>query len=260
MSDISRRRRIAGRLLLGTAAIALPLTASVSYAAGTPDEIESVDVAPSVAAVPAPPAAPAAPLPPAAPLAPDAPVAPEAPVAPKAEKNVQVFKIKRKDGADGEQVFAIRADHKLSEAQRRKFEEMGKKFASEDWEKFAERQAKMAEKMAESQAQWTIRLRDMDKEIAAHMASVEDHMPLVEERCDDKGTTTREWTDDKGRKHIMICEREIQRVAMNSAAMGLRQARASIAANREMSADVRDEVLQELDAEIERIESGKEDS
>ncbi|MXO58673.1 hypothetical protein GRI89_03840 [Altererythrobacter salegens] len=244
MSDVSRRRRIAGRLLFGAATVALPLTASVSYAAGQSDEIQSVELAPSVAAVPEAPEAP---------LAPEAPAAPEAPVAPEAVKEVHVFKLQRTDGDAGDdgqrRVFVMRSDGQLTDEQRRHFEAMAKEYDSEKWQKFAERQAKMAEKQAEMAA----KLAEKHLEFAWNEADV----PLVEERCDGEGTTTKNWTDDSGRKHIMICERAIERMATRSAAMGLRAARDSIARNREMSADVRDEVLEELDAEIQRIERGE---
>ena len=69
MSDISPRRRFAGRALLIGGALALPLTASISYAASESGAFEDLPEAP---------AAPAAPQPPAAPFAPQAPEAPAA--------------------------------------------------------------------------------------------------------------------------------------------------------------------------------------
>ena len=67
MSEVSSGRRRLGILAITTTALALPLTASISYAQGEP---------------PLPPEPPVAPQPPAAPLAPAAPKAPEAPAAP----------------------------------------------------------------------------------------------------------------------------------------------------------------------------------
>jgi beta-lactamase regulating signal transducer with metallopeptidase domain len=90
MGDISERRRWLGRGLIATGALALPLTASISYAAGA-QEPEA----------PLPPEAPAAvepPLPPEAPLAPEAPLPPEAPQAGQAP--VQHFEL-RHEGAGG---------------------------------------------------------------------------------------------------------------------------------------------------------------
>ena len=123
MSDISRRRRILGRLLFGAAAVAVPLTASVSYAQSEPSAVEEVDVAPSVAA------------------APDAPeVRRDVRViridrdgdadseAPEGEKDVFVYRLHR-DGdaplAEGERRMIFREQRELSEEQRKRFEEMG---------------------------------------------------------------------------------------------------------------------------------------
>jgi hypothetical protein len=255
MSDFSARRRIAGRLLLGAAAVvALPLTASVSYAAVEAD----------VQDVPLPPSAPAAPLPPAAPAAPLPPDAPEAPeevrvfkfvhrgadgdVAAKDGEDVHVFRFRREgDGPmpDGERhIFRFENDRELTAEQKQRFEEMAKRYQGRDWEEFAEKQAEMAIRMAE-----------------LHKTA-----PIVETDCDgdDKDTTTRSWTDKDGRQRIVICERNIERMAARSAeqalrgaAMGLRQARSSIASNRQIDAEIRDEILEDLDEEIQRIERGE---
>ena len=69
MSEPTSQSRLLGRLLLGAAALALPLTASITYADAT---------------------APEPPAPPAAPSAPQAPEAPEAPMAPAVHKSVKV--------------------------------------------------------------------------------------------------------------------------------------------------------------------------
>src|SRR6478735_583647 len=83
MSDVSPSRRRLGRWLLAGGALALPLTASVSYAAAAQDgPLQPVDVAPSDA----PPASPVPPVPPVPPGAIQAPLPPAAPDAPKVEK------------------------------------------------------------------------------------------------------------------------------------------------------------------------------
>ena len=84
MPDIPVRRRLLGRVLVAGGALALPLTASVSYAAAE---------APDMPAPPVPPAAPqpleAVPLPPSAPPAPQASaLAPEPPLPPVAPRPV----------------------------------------------------------------------------------------------------------------------------------------------------------------------------
>jgi len=75
MSQMSPRRRFAGRALLAAGVLALPLTATISYAAS---EAQSEAPVP-----PAPAAAPSASDAPQAPNPPEAPAAPEAPGAPK---------------------------------------------------------------------------------------------------------------------------------------------------------------------------------
>ena len=87
MADISARRRWSGRLLLAGAALALPLTGSISYAQSEP------------ASPPAPPA-PVAPLtPPAAVAAPTPPTPPEAPTVTVSEDGkVRIVRIERRDG------------------------------------------------------------------------------------------------------------------------------------------------------------------
>lgn len=72
MSDLSPRRRLAGRALLGAGLLALPLTASISYAASEAGTEAAVEA-------PEPPAPPAPPEAPEAPNAPDAPPPPGAP-------------------------------------------------------------------------------------------------------------------------------------------------------------------------------------
>lgn len=74
MTEPTAARRLAGRLLIGAAALALPLTATITYAAAD---------------------APDAPQPPAAPSAPSAPTPPEAPEAPSAPGKMKVHKVQK---------------------------------------------------------------------------------------------------------------------------------------------------------------------
>ncbi|MEM1051339.1 MAG: M56 family metallopeptidase [Pseudomonadota bacterium] len=80
MENTNSRRRMTGRLMLGAAVVALPMTASISYAAS---ELPQV---PEVAAE-----VPAFPVAPVAPAAPEAPSAPEAPEAPLVEDQIIVI-------------------------------------------------------------------------------------------------------------------------------------------------------------------------
>jgi beta-lactamase regulating signal transducer with metallopeptidase domain len=239
MTDVSPSRRRLGRWLLAGGALALPLTASVSYASAQDSEVESIDVAPSDV----PPAPPVPPLPPEPPRAPEAP---PAPAAPKVERQVHVFKLSR-DGdvdADGEQgekhVFVLRSDGPLSEAQKQHFEEMRR-----EWEK----------KGAEWRVKWE-KLAGEQRKLAVAFA---DSAPEVSTDCDKAaGSASRSWTDDSGRQHVVICERIIRdraRMAQGQALLSLRGARNMIAGNSDMSASVKQEVLAELDKEIARLEA-----
>ncbi|MEL7190052.1 MAG: M56 family metallopeptidase, partial [Pseudomonadota bacterium] len=87
MTDMSKTRRIAGRCMLGVSALALPLTASISYAESQAEAPPEPPAAP--APVSAPVDIPAPPTPP-APSAPDAdvPSPPEAPEPPEAATRI----------------------------------------------------------------------------------------------------------------------------------------------------------------------------
>jgi beta-lactamase regulating signal transducer with metallopeptidase domain len=234
MSDISRRRRIAGRLLLGAAALAVPLTASVSYAQAEGSTVEEVDVAPSEAA-PA-----------------DAPeVRRDVRVIridrdkdaedPDGEKDVLVYRLHRDGDAplpEGERFF-FREQRELSEEQRKRFEEMAK-----EWEKKGE--------------EWAARSGEFEalaREHEVRALALAERAPRVIERCDEGADGVTETTDDKGKRTIVICERRIERHARLGALSGLRGARAMIAGNRQLDTSVRNEILQDLDREIARIES-----
>lgn len=74
MTDISPARRFAARLTIATAVLALPLTASISYAEAPPaPQSPHAPMAPALSQVPASPAAASAPTAPSAPSAPQAP-------------------------------------------------------------------------------------------------------------------------------------------------------------------------------------------
>ena len=239
MSDISRRRRIFGRLLFGAAAVAVPLTASVSYAQAEPGTVEEVDVAPSVAAQA------------------------EVTEAPEVRREMRVVRIGEEgdedvEAADGETVrrfqlrregdaplaegerrsFVFRHDGELSEEQRKKFEEM-----AVEWEKKG--------------AEWAARAGEFEalaREHEGRALALAERAPRVIQRCDEGADGVTETTDDKGKRTIVICERRIESHARLGALSGLRGARAMIAGNAQLDGEVRDDILNDLDREIERIE------
>jgi len=138
----------------------------------------------------------------------------------------------------------------LTPEQRKHFEQMRR-----EWEKKgAEWQKKAGEwqKMAKDQQRFALAFADNVPEVSSDCGKTE-------------GSASRSWTDDKGHQHVVICERIVRDQAqmgqhmalmgMNHARMGLRQAREAIAANSDMSASVKQEVLADLDREIARLEA-----
>ncbi|MBO9519000.1 MAG: antirepressor regulating drug resistance protein [Porphyrobacter sp.] len=248
MGDISERRRWVGRGLIATSALALPLTASFSYAVGAQEpEPPLPPEAPAGVEPPAPP------VPPEAPAAPNAPLPPEAPQAgqgqvqqfelrregPDGKPQVQQFTLRRGPGAQGDLPPMPQVPRMEFHAQGNptdpdfgaKMEAWGKEMEKwgEEWgEKYAAQMEKQAEQWAE----------------AGRRAE-----PEVVQSCDP--SERRRSTTSDGRQRIVICERDYQMAA----ATGLRQARASIARNSQISEEVRREVLDDLDDEIRRIES-----
>lgn len=244
MSETSRRRRWLGRTLLGASVLALPLTASISYAA--------------TSAQPAPPASPA---PPSAELPPAPPAPPEFEAAP-GQDDIRTL-VARGDGPDSERAVheftvpppperlavaelpqpsqlpqppqpprfdAFAHGHPGDPEFEARLEEFGR--AMEKWgEQFGERMAADAEARAEA---W---------------AKVQHQMPEVVESCDP--SERRRTTNADGRPRIVLCEREIELAARSS----LRQARNAIARNRDMSENIRRDVLRNLDEEIARLEA-----
>jgi len=237
MSDVSRRRRILGRLLFGAAAVAVPLTASVSYAQADPSAVEEVDIAPSAAAPGD---------------------------EPDVRREVRVIRVDkdRAEGAEGEDgegdvhVFRLRreGDAPLAEGERRSFVfRHGGELSEEQRKKFEE----MALEWEKKGAEWTARAGEFEalaREHEGRALAMAARAPRVIQRCDEGSEGVTETTDESGKKTIVICERRIERNARLGALGGLRGARAMIAGNRELSAAVRDEILRDLDSEIARIE------
>ena len=241
MSETSRRRRWFGRILVAASALALPLTASISYAAANAQP-----------APPAPPAPPSAELPP-APPAPPAP--PEAPEVRNGEVRTMVL---RRHGGGGETVvlrhpqgaqnwpqFNWQGDPNSEEFQasmeefQREMEKFGEEWAeqhAEDWAKYGEQWARYGEQHAAQAQALAQRAQRMAPEVIVH--------------CDDESSPARATRTEDGRQQIVICNAQMNRFARSS----LRNARNSIASNREISAEVRNEILEDLDEEIQRIE------
>src|SRR5690554_5011212 len=231
MSERSHRRRWFGRGLLGASALALPLTASISYAAAEARFSSPLPPAPPQAAV-----APAAPLPPAPPEALAAgefsaaanadngrllPVSTPAVPSPPAPPLPPVPPLPPMPQAE---VHGV-SPHDPEFAER--MEEFSR--AMEEWgEALGERYAAQAEAWAEA---------------------VERNAPEVVESCDPNVRLQAHNQD--GRPRVVICRRDAQLAASS----GLRSARVAIAGNGHISADIRAQIVEDLDRQIARMES-----
>jgi beta-lactamase regulating signal transducer with metallopeptidase domain len=262
MSDITPGRRWLGRGLIVTAAsLALPLTASISYSVANAQ-------APEVPAPPAPQAAPAAP----ASIDPDGPVAPAAPTA---APSAQTY-ILRSEGADGKPVVQHFGYNRhgptpppnvpMPQMPNMVFNDWGAP-ADPDFDRKMEEWSEQMEKWGEEYGeQWEKWGEQQGAQALAWSEQARRNAPEVVHSCD-KADMARATTQD-GRPRIVICPEvhvrlaeqaqaraEAQAARANAQALAnLRRSRGAIAANRGMDAEVRQEVLDDLDREIERME------
>jgi bla regulator protein blaR1 len=269
MTDISPRRRWTARVLLGSGMLALPLTASISYAQSQPP------AAPSAPAVPAAPSAPAAAE---APSAPQPPAAPEAPrVTVTDEGDTRVIRIKRatrgeeeaKDAKDAKRAewvdrkVYIRNGKPMTPEERAAFEkemadlrkqlhvELGEngKLHRElrlEFGEHGEMQKKLREKLGEHgevRREMRIALLDAAKaraEASAALASA----PRVVVRCRDGQKEISETiTTPDGRTQVFVCNS----LATAEAKRAIAAARAEIARTRDLTDTQRAEALRSLD-------------
>ncbi|MCM0000398.1 MAG: M56 family metallopeptidase [Erythrobacter sp.] len=250
MSDLSPRRRMAGRALLGAGLLALPLTASITYAAG---ENDSIFEAPEP---PAPPSPPEAPQPPEAPTPPAPPsvllIDPDAPGAPG---DTQVTERVWRDATGKERrVKIVTRGRPDTEALARELEGM------EHLDK-AEREAMLAEVRA-SLAEADKALADLPRIIAEAEASAASaraeagRQPrvIVKHECKPGSEEVSEITTKEGTQIVSICQKRIYATAV----MGLREARDEIAADKDIPEETRKQLLRTLDSQISRWNGGKE--
>lgn len=236
MNDISQRRRWTGRLMMGAALLAIPLTASYSYA----ESIPSVKV-------PEAPAAPAAlstsgtvvdaPKPPVAPHAPamlqDAPEPPEPGTATDADTQVFVIRDIEED-EDGKKHKVIRGERKI--------------VIKGDEKMTREEREELMKELREELAEVEVEVKEAMQEVRLAVLEMDQDGQKVKIRTECKdGDGHGEWTDKDGTKVIHICKSQV----MASALTGLKSAREAIAKNTDMDKSMRDEVLQALDEKIE---------
>ena len=258
MSDHSIRRRRAGNVLVAIAALALPLTASFSYAQSHDGEL------------PAPPAAPGAPLPPEASLPPQAPVAPDAAEAPTPVRELvdamapdglrevhvlgdgHVERIERlHTGRDKVRVrkFAVRdSDGELIHPESPEFREQMR--ALEERLGKLDGEIRRAVVIDETRIDRATAHAHAAAERAAHAGAHAARMaPRVVEDCDASDGLSESRNAD-GTRTVRICRTRIAGHAIR----GLRAARAEIAHNHEMGDEARRQVLESLDREIAHLE------
>lgn len=254
MTHLSPRRRMAGRALLGAGLLALPLTASISYAAS--------EAARGTPAPPAPPLAPAAPQAPTAPSAPDAPAAPEAPEAPEAPRTIMVVDSKGRvvtsenafvterttTGENGEEktvrVVVRGGAPDVTWLERQRADEGAAAARSEAIE------IALREGLAEAE-----RVRkDMPRIIEEAMAAAEQArgaVPrvIVRQACKPgSNEITETITGKDGTQVVTICQSRVTA----SARAGLEEARAEIARDKDIPDATRKRVLEQLDRQIAR--------
>lgn len=248
MSDTSKRRRIAGRLMLGAAVIALPLTATISYAASEAPQAPEAPAAPSGAPTPL--------APPAPPSPPDAPDAPGAPEGERAERVIIEIDPDSEAGGDvrrEERVFVFRSgEHEdASEDRERRVVRLvqrdGNTMSEEEFEEIRIELRRSLDEADKALAEMPAIMERAMRE--AEQARTEgEGRTIVRMECDnnsDDVATTTELGD--GRRVVMLCQTRV----MAKAREGLQQAREEIARDREMSDRIRIRILRELDRQIE---------
>ena len=274
MSDVSPRRRWAGRVLLAGAALALPLTASVSYAE-----------APEPAAPLAPPAPPAAPAPPVAPPPPDALEAPLPPAAPEAPPamHVVLFSAEEASEAAGEpREEALAVSRHAARAQaaadraKRKAEAAAKKARSHAEEAAAARTQYTRSFAFASSSDKPMSGKEMEKrlkllhsiegneffamfgedgpefDIEFDFSAIENAdftMPEISIDCDGEAKSFSADDDEAIDRHVMFCTTRV----MANAREALKRARDAVKHDRSLEREIRNEVLRSLDEQIEMM-------
>ena len=238
MSDPTPRRRLFGRALLGAGLLALPLTASITYAAGD-----------NAMQPPEPPAAPDAPLP---------PLPPETAEAPQGSERVKVFVLERKvapeggDAAEGEGQPGDAGDVTEQVLRDADGKERRTRLVVRSTDP-AQREALIAELRAQL-ADGERLPPDLPRIIAEARAKA-DAAPgsrpriMVLKDCRPGSPDPAEViTDADGKQTIMVCQTRVSA----SARRGLEEAREEIAQDKTIPDDTRKQVLKTLDRQIAR--------
>ena len=281
MDDGSRGRRWAARGAVAAALLAVPMTASISYA-------EPV-AAPEAPAAPFAPTAPVA----AAFAAPDAPPAPDAPDAPPAPETPDAREFIAAQERKIEREF-IRAERDIERAEReieRARETVARaerdparhaRWDGRDWDQMSDKEKRAFKKemaqlrkdladggkvqrelqqiearqvdRAESRREVQVALAEAHAEAAQVRAEAVAEKavasaPKVVMKCLDKDRAVTTKVDANGRTTMYVCESYGDMVALKA----LKHTRKSIASDSKWSDDTRAEILADIDAEIARL-------
>lgn len=260
MSDLSRRRRWAGRSLFAASALALPLTASISYAAATAEAREPAKTLTASSPLTASHASAAlAAAEPRARQVADAADGeaglhphPDGPTIPLGPSEVAPMPQFRGTGDPTDPEWQARMEEWGREMEQwgeqwgEKWAEWGQKHGEQwgkQWERWGEQQREQALAMAEHQRELGERQREQalvraERQREQGLARAERQREQALARAEQQREQSQAWAATERRR----------------ASSALRNARESIAHNQGMSEAVRAEVLQELDEEIARIE------
>lgn len=260
MSDISPRRRLAGRVAITSAFLAVPLTASIVYAEGAPRVLAAAAQAAEVEEWTA------------------SEVRQQ-----QAEPEVDVerqFDQAERDLADAERGLdkaereIIEIEREIEAGKDRKKVKRKIRYKSKDWSEMSEAdRAKLREEMAglrekfgengelreemrelrrelgeNGEMRRDIRLAVAEAQAGATHASA--MAPQVVVACKDEYSPVTSETDGQGRTTLFVCETAGDKIALRA----IKQARARIASERSLSAEERAEALRSLDEEIAEME------
>ncbi len=244
MSEPSRARRLGGRIVLGAGLLALPLTASTSYAEAPPAPPE-----PSVA--PAAPVLPHAPRSPAAPAAPAQVLFQGAPDAHEMERAEREMERAQREMERAEEAMAL-AEHRMEYAERRMQHGESKAVVNGRVLESGEAGAHMRGVEIELDHIRTavVDQRALSEEIRRSVQESLRAAPIVRTNCHNGREVTSVRRSEHGREIINICPSAIS----HEAAHGMREARAAVARDRELSDRERERALRELDRELERLD------
>jgi beta-lactamase regulating signal transducer with metallopeptidase domain len=252
MTETSLQRRIAGRVMLGAAVLALPLTASITYAESIAPQPPAARVAalasevmPQPPAPPAPPALPALPVPPVPPAVAGSSISAVDPDtgetrAPDRDDTVIIISV---DENGDERGTRRRTERRVARIHTAK---TGAGLSEAEIEEIL---AEVRESLAQVDGQLA-EIPALIEQTVVEIGAIEGRT-IVRMECDndsDEAATTTANAD--GSRVVMICQSRM----MAQALTGLREAREALFRNREIKGETLVQVLREIERQIDRWE------